>query len=239
MTDESHVAKLIQQAESCLNKGELAQARRLYAEICRTNENDPHAWLMFGAINGELGNVEVARNALERAIALDPANAEAHLSLAHLFRAKGQPAEAMASASRSVEADAKFVEGWLFIAAIAGQAADGPRAEEASNKAIALAPERVEAHVNLGNVLLATGRAPQAEETFRKALELGKTAAAWFGLGSALVVQNRHADAEPPLAAALRFNPDSAIFRQALATCLERLERADEAAGVRAGAGRP
>jgi tetratricopeptide (TPR) repeat protein len=235
MTDESHIAQITRQADSCLDNGDLAQARRLYAEICRARDNDAQAWLMYGAINGELGNVEVARSALERAVALDPANAEAHLALAHLLRSAQKPAEAMTAAGRAVEADAGFVEGWLFIAAVAGQQSDWPRAEEACNKAIALTPGQTEGHVNLGNVLLATGRLPRAEESFRKALALGETAEAWFGLGTALGAQERHAEAEPALAAALRHNAGSAVFREALASCLDRLERSEEAAAVRKG----
>lgn len=229
MTNESHIAQLTRQAESCLDKGELAQARRIYADICRVRDDDAHAWLMFGTINGELGNVEVAHDALQRAVTLDPDNAEAHLALAHLLRVKGQPAKALASASRAVEIDAKFVEGWLFIAAIAGRLADWPRAEEACHYAIALTPERTEGHVNLGNVLLATGRATEAEASFRKALALGETAEAWFGLGTALGAQGRHAEAEPALASAVRLDSSSAAFHEALSVCHDRLGRSGSA----------
>ncbi len=237
MADESRITQLTQQAETCLDKGDLSQARRLYAEICRAQDDDTHSWLMFGAINGELGNVEVAQNVLERVIALDSGNAEAHLVLAHLLRAKGQPEKAMACASRAVAADADFVEGWLFVAAIAGRLEDWPRAEEACSKVMAIAPERAEGHVNLGNVLLATGRVPQAEASFRKALTLGETAEAWFGLGTALGAQDRHTDAEPALATALRLQTKNAVFREALAKCLEHLGRSEESAAVRTGSG--
>ncbi len=237
MTDESHIVKLTQQAESCLDRGELAEARRLYADICRVHDNDTHAWTMFGAINGELGNIEVAQNALERAITIDSTNAEAHLVLAHVLRAKGQPGKAMDSASRAVEADAKFVDGWLFVAAMSGRIADWPRAEEACRHVIELAPDSKEGHVNLGNVLLATGRAPLAEETFRKALALGESAEAWFGLGSALGAQNRHAEAESALTTALRLDTGNTDFRNALAACLDRLGRSSESTAVRSGLG--
>jgi Flp pilus assembly protein TadD len=235
MTDESHITELTRQAETCLDNGDLAQARRLYTEICRVRYEDTHAWLMLGTVSAELGNIEVAQNALERAITLDPANAEAHLALAHLHRTKSQPVKAMACASRAVDADGDFAEAWIFVAAMAGRLGNWARAEEASNKAIALVPKRPEGHVNLGNTLLATGRVVEAEACFRKALTLGETAEAWFGLGSALGAQERHADAEPPLASALRLDPGSAVFREALATCLERLGRTAESMGVRAG----
>jgi len=233
MTDESRITQLTREAESCLDKGELAQARRLYADICRARDDDAHAWLMFGAINGELGNVAVAQNALERAVALDSGNAEAHLALAHLLKRKGQLADALASALRAVQADADFVDGWLFVAAAAGQTGNWPGAKDACNKAMALAPERAEVHVNLGNVLLATGSAQEAEESYRKALALGETAEGWFGLGTALSALDHHTDAESALATALRLDSRNADIRNALATCLDRQGRSAESAAVR------
>ncbi|MDH3512918.1 MAG: tetratricopeptide repeat protein, partial [Gammaproteobacteria bacterium] len=110
-----------------------------------------------------------------------------------------------------------------------------PQAEEASNKIITLAPERTEGHINLGNVLVATGRAQEAEQSYRKALTLGDRAEAWFGLGTALSALERHADAEPALSRALRLDSSNADFRNALATCLDRQGRSAESAAVRAG----
>lgn len=235
MVDESRISELIRQAESCADKGELAQARLLYAEVCRVQEDNTQAWLMLGAVSGELGNFDAAQNAVERAIALDAHNAEAHLTLAHLLREKGQPTEALASAARAVAADAGFVEGWLFIAAAEGQRGNWAGAEDACNKALALAPERVEAHVNHGNALLAAGRMPQAEEAFRLALKISEIPEAWYGLGIALGAQNSLAEAESALSAALRLDSGKNDFRVALAQCLERMGRTDESAWVRAG----
>ena len=177
----------------------------------------------------------MARSALERAVALEPANPGAHLALAHVLRAARKPVEAMNTAFRAVEADPEFVEGWLFIAAIAGRLADWRRAEEACHKAVTLAPERAEGHINLGNLLLTTGRAQEAEDSYRKALALGETAEAWFGLGTALGALDRHAEAEPALTSALRLNTGSTVFREALAKCLDQLGRSTDSAAVRAG----
>lgn len=239
MKDESKILQLIEQAESCLDKGELVEARQLYASICRVKDDDSHAWLMLGTINSELGNIEVAQSALERAVAVDAENAEAHLALAHILKVKGRTADALASASLAIAANTNYVNGWLFVAATAGQLGNWPRAEEACNKVIALTPERVEAHVNLGNVLLGTGRFLQAEERFRKALTLGDVAEAWFGIGMALGALDRHAEAEPALAKASQTASKSVVFREAWANCLDRLGRADESAAVLAGSGRP
>jgi tetratricopeptide (TPR) repeat protein len=234
MIDESHITQLTQQAESCLDNGDLQQARRLYSEICRVRYEDPHAWLMLGSIDAELGNIEVAHNALERAVKLDTGNAVAHLALAQLHRAKGNPAEAMASASRAVEVDGKCVEAWLFLAAMAGELRQWPRAEEACRKVIALAPDHVEGHVNLGNLLLATGRAAEAEDCFRKALALDESAPA-PGQGATLGARGHDTETGPARASALRVNDRNAVIRRSLADCLEHLGRSAEAAVVRAG----
>lgn len=178
---------------------------------------------MYGAISGELGNTQIAENALERAIAIDPSNAEGHLALAQVLKTQGRLDESLTSAYRAVGTDDSFVDGWLHISAVAGMLSDWLRAEEACNKAVELAPERMEAHVNLGNVLLGTGRADQAEPVYRRALGIGESAEAWFGLGSTLGALGRDAEAEPALGTASRMKPGDTDMQFAHAACVARL----------------
>lgn len=223
MTDNLQPEKILANAQAALDGGDLAGARACFAEICRTDANHAEAWFMYGVLSGELGHPEVAQNALERAAALDASNAGVHLALAHVLKAQGLVNESLASAYRAVGADDGLAEGWLFIGAVAGMQSDWKRAESACRKAIELEPERAEAQVNLGNVLIGTGRAAEAETVFLKALSIGESAEAWFGLGSALGALDRHSEAEPALAAACRLKRGDVDMEFAHAACVARL----------------
>jgi tetratricopeptide (TPR) repeat protein len=235
MTDDSRISQMMLEAEACLDKGDFTQARRLYADICRVTSDDSQNWLMLGTINGQLGNLEVAKSALQRSLELSPDNAEAHFALAHIHKAQGQPVQALAAAVKATEADPDFVDAWILAGSVAGELGQWPRAEIACARAAALAPDRQEGHVNLGNVFLGTGRVQQAEEVFQRALALGDSAEAWFGLGMALSTMNRDTEAEPAFAAAVQLASGSHVFREALAACLDKLGRSAEAETSRAG----
>jgi tetratricopeptide (TPR) repeat protein len=223
MNETSQNDQLLSRAQSALDNGDIAGARERYAQICNSDPNHIEAWLMYGILSGELGHTEVAQNALERAVSLDTSNAAGHLALAHVLRTQGQLDQALASAYRAVGAEPDLADGWLAVSAITGMLRDWLRAEEACNKAVELAPERAEAHVNLGNVFLGTGRAEQAETAFRKALAIGESAEAWFGMGSALGALGRDRDAEPALDTACHLKPGDQDMAAAYAACLARL----------------
>jgi Flp pilus assembly protein TadD len=223
MTDTTQTDQLLSKARTALDNGDSMGARDLFSQICRSDPQHAEAWLMYGAISGEMGNVEIAENALERAISIDPSNAGGHLALAHVLKAQGRLDESLTSAFRSVGADDGFVDAWIFIGAVAGMANDWVRAEEACNKAIALAPERMEVHANLGNVLIGTGRAEQAETVYRKALAIGESAEAWLGLGTALGMLGRDTEAEPALSTAFRMKPGDVDMQSAYTACIMRM----------------
>jgi tetratricopeptide (TPR) repeat protein len=222
MQDKSMIEKMVTQAQGALDRGDVTNALSVYAEICRLDPENPDAWFMFGAISGELGDAEVARSALERAITLDPQNAGAHLALAYHHKAQGRAHDAMKSAQQAAALDATFTDAWLCVAATAGLLGEWSLAETACTRAIALDPNRIEAHVNLGNVFLGTGRAIEAESAYRQALEIGDMAEAWFGLGTTLGALERDTEALTALEAACRMKPDDADMRAAHSACIAR-----------------
>jgi tetratricopeptide (TPR) repeat protein len=196
MTNEPTTDPTMTQAQSFLDKGDAARARELYAQICRNDAQNAKAWFMFGAVSGDLGQAEIAENALERAIALDPASAEAHLALAHIHRTQGLLDKALARALRATELDVSYVEAWCFLGGVAGMVSDWELAERASMRALELDPQFADAHVNAGHVFAGTGRVEQAVAAYRRALEIRESAEAWFGLGGALRALGRGVEAE-------------------------------------------
>ena len=73
---DTSVQLLHQQADSLLDQGNLAEARKIYEKICVIDENDSDAWLMKGAIDGENGKVYDAISHVRKAIAIAPSYAE-------------------------------------------------------------------------------------------------------------------------------------------------------------------
>ncbi|MGH7613317.1 MAG: tetratricopeptide repeat protein [Gemmatimonadales bacterium] len=103
-------------------------------------------------------------------------------------------ARRQAAAARRVE-DELDVEEW-FELGLELEVSAPEEARDAYRRALELDPHHADAHVNLGRLLLETGRAADAEAHYRAVLgDDPGHATAWFNLGIALEDQRRPQDA--------------------------------------------
>ena len=114
-----------------------------------------------------------------------------------------------------------------------GQMARGDfgAAERALRKAAELAPDSVEAHLDLGTALFEQRNYPAAADSFRKVTELEPGhGPAYLRLGRCLAAQGDGAGALRAFEAAVRYMPQQAETRRELGALLVREGRPDEAA---------
>jgi Flp pilus assembly protein TadD len=67
MTNPPDASALAAEAARLLASNRLHEARELYRQICAIQANDARPWISAGAISGELGLVDEAREYLQRA----------------------------------------------------------------------------------------------------------------------------------------------------------------------------
>lgn len=104
------------------------------------------------------------------------------------------------------------------------------QAAEAYRRVIHRAPERIEAHINLGTLEFKRGRLQEAEAAYRRALAIDpRHAVVRFNLANVLDERDRPHEALPHLLAAFELEPENGDVRFNLAALLERLGRAREA----------
>jgi tetratricopeptide (TPR) repeat protein len=134
-----------------------------------------------------------AREAAEKALALDPQLAEAHLAMGWIQSTYDWNwAAADASVLRALELEPGSAEA-LRLASI--QASTLGRMNEAiglANKGIERDPLRPNSYNNLGLILLAVNRDTEAEAAFRRAQELDPGGASrHYGIGLSLLLQGK------------------------------------------------
>jgi tetratricopeptide (TPR) repeat protein len=187
--------------------GRLDEAERLAREALAVDLTDAEAHLQLAQVLGQRGDLGGARQVLQQAARLRPADAEVARRLRHLEAVQAfQQAMVLARSQQSDSAMAQL------------------------RQAIALAPEFGEAHFTLGTMLAIAGRFDEAVGCFRRTLEIDpRKVDAHYNLALALQNQRKLAEAEPHYRRAIEIDPRHVAAWNHLATVLDGLHRRAEA----------
>ncbi len=135
----------------------------------------------------QLGQVDQAIGALERATAIDPLRATLHFNLGQAYAAVGKQAEAIQSLERALTVDATHVRARFELACLYRATGDLDRAERTLRQALAGDPPDARVHSELAATLLDLGRADLALPVIKAGLVLAPSLAVLHGnLGNAL-----------------------------------------------------
>ena len=160
-----------------VQKGDLDTAVSLGEKAAADSPNDALVQLWLGRAYGskaqaanlfsQMSLAKKCRTAFERAVALDPTNADAHLDLLdyHLQApaiAGGDKDVARKQADEILRLDP--VRGHLAWGSVWEEAKDRAKAEAEYRKAIEAGPKEIRGRVALANLLVTSKRAPEARE---------------------------------------------------------------------------
>lgn len=135
------------------------------------NPEDPWGHFFLGAVLEQRGNLSGAISALERAVDLQPRMMEAQVQLAGALFEAGVPEEAARRLEAALALDPMHQpRAWHNLGVLSLQLGRVDRAAEAFEKASALDPDLVDAHVQLASLLAANGDVGGAELAARRAL---------------------------------------------------------------------
>ena len=156
------IKELTENAYRMVEEGELREALTIFKQICDCRVDDADAWMMIGAINGELGHIDEGIDGLEKAISIDPGYATAHQWYGELLAVEGQFDAALDQANLARQADPlspiiPFTMGWFLLYS--------DRQDESFayiNEALDIDPHFATAIGNLVVLNIMTGRYDQA-----------------------------------------------------------------------------
>jgi protein O-GlcNAc transferase len=236
--------QLLAQALAHHQAGRLAEAERLYRQVCAADPNRFEALHRLGVVAHQLGRPDAA-DILARALALRPDVAEAHNDLGVVLGARGRLAEAAAAFARAAALRPDYAEAHNNLGAALRRLGKIEEAVAHYERVAALAPDSAGAHNNLANALMELGRLDAAIAHYDRALALAPDfAPAHYNRGAALRGRSRFAEAAASFERALAIQPG--FFAAKFAACMARLpivyldepeiaqRRAEYEAGLRA-----
>lgn len=224
---------LLEEATGRHRAGDLAEARRLYAQILSHSPNHPTTLFRRGLLELQSGQSELALSFLERAVAQAPDDARHYIGLGQARQALGQLPGAAAAYRQAICMDDKSGDVHFALGNVLQSDANYQDAIPAYERAVELQPDAFAALNNLGNCLQRCGRFEEAADAYTRALTIRPAeAGAVANLGTVLQEIGRCDEAVTLLRTALDLQPNQAGHAVNLGIALCRLREFTEAESI-------
>ena len=178
----------------------------------------------------------MALQEFQRALQLDPRNADALIGIAHAYESAGRPADAEAAYKKAIALRPDYWDGYNNL----GVFYDGQnRYQEAIAQlrhAVDLTPDNARVYLNLAAVYIDSGdpkRFPEAEQALKKSIELGPTYPAYANLGYLYIQERKYAEATATVENALKLNDKDFLVWGNLALAYQGLNQKEKVSAAR------
>lgn len=231
------------------------QAEEVYCQIIDVNPKQSEALYGLGMLAQQQGKYQNAEQFFQAALQLEPQAAAIHNSLGFTLQQQGKLEEAIACYKKALEILPDWIEVQINISNILHiqgklspeeqvhyadlnhqfafgkqQGGDFKIAEFYYRQAIALQPDFVSAHTNLGDVLQKQGRLNEAINSHQQAIKIKPDYHyAYHNLGYAFEEQGKFQEAIEAYKTALNIQPDFAISHNNLGNIMAALNLFDAA----------
>jgi tetratricopeptide (TPR) repeat protein len=200
-------------------------------EALRRDANFAPALKELAAAATAIGRLPEAAQALQKAVALRPEDADAFADLGNVFLQQDRVDEAQRALQQALVLDPDMPRANNTMGLTALKRADADAAERFFRAAIRSQPDLAEARNNLGNLLASRKAYAEAGYHFERAVRSDpKHVQALHSYGMVLALTRAYPQAEAQLRAAIRLSPRLAQAHTDLADVLAAMGRADEAA---------
>ncbi|HJV25394.1 MAG TPA: tetratricopeptide repeat protein [Aromatoleum sp.] len=164
--------KLMQQAEQAQKSGNREQARLCYEKVLAKEPRHLDARYLLGSLLAEQGRLVEARAHLEEAARLAPTSPYIQNNLGNLYLLSAQNELAERAYMRALQLQPRMTEALVNLRSLLSKRGALTESIATAERALAAAPDMLEAHVMLANACRDSGRIEQAIEHYRRALEI-------------------------------------------------------------------
>ena len=215
----------------------LSEAEANCKKAAELDNRIPAVHVTLARIQESQGHHDLALQEFQRALDIDPRNADALLGLGRAYQASGRVSDAEAALKKATALRPDSWDGYNELGIF--YEAQGKYAESiaAYKRALALTPDNAQVYGNLGAVYLDAGDPKsrgEAEKALRKSIELSPSYAAYANLGNLYLTEKRYAESADMTEKALKLNDRDYMVWNNLVYCYEWLndkQKADAARG--------
>jgi len=214
--------------------GRFSEAKSIFEELLRMKPDYSEAWSALGAIDGEMGDLEAARERFRTAIDKNPDNSIAYFSWALMEDRAGELAEARRLFSEAIKRDPENPAFWHAWATMEKRVSNFPKARELYKKATEVEPNNSVNWQSWAHVEIRLTNYQEAERLLIAASGLARDSyqKAWIvsDLGYVLWLLKRpKTEIERYYKQSLELNPNDAQTNYRYSQLLRAMKRFEEA----------
>ncbi len=142
------------------------------SELLKDFPNSINLYNIIGAANKDLGKLDKAIEAYNKALSLNPNYAEAYYNMGNALKDQLKLDEAIEAYNKALSIKPDYAQAYNNMGNILQNQGKLDEAVEAYNKAISLKPYYAQAYNNMGNILQNQGKLDEAVEAYNKAISL-------------------------------------------------------------------
>ncbi|HED13098.1 MAG TPA: tetratricopeptide repeat protein, partial [Gammaproteobacteria bacterium] len=208
--------QLEEQAQAHISQGRLADAVRLFEELCRIDPHRVPARFQLAVTLTKLNHTEQAAQHLQQVLQQQPGHTDAWAMLADTHIRAGRMAEAKDCAGQSLAINAEHAHALLVTGIACAELGELEQADEMLTRATAKLPQDAHSLVHLARVCMRRQMPQRAETFFVRARAINpQLAPACVGHGNSLLRQARYDEAERVFAETCqRFPGNVSLFNQ-------------------------
>ena len=196
---------------------EFVEAEKLALTITKKFPNHSFSWKVLGSIYEKTERKSKALIAKQKAIEINPKDAEAYCNLGNTFQDLARLSEAEESFREAIKLKPDFAEAFNNLGNTLRILGKEIEAEICYRKAISLKDNFAEAYNNLAKILHDLGKLEEAEENYKRALSLKPDLFMTYNnLAHNLFELGKIEEAENVLKKAIELKPDLIFFRSNL-----------------------
>lgn len=217
---DAHYAKRVDEVWVAIRKKQYAKALQLLALLRDSQEGSAAYWFCVGFVHGELGNHELAIEALRTSIRLDPTNDGAFYNLGISYHKAGRRQDALAAYQSALALNPRHVDALHNAAIEYSYLGEHDEAIASLQSIVATQPDSASAYDSLGLEYYFANRPEMAVASFKTALTLKPDYAECYSNMSLALYRLRRFDAAiKACRSAIRLNPKYAPAHRNMGMC--------------------
>lgn len=210
--------------------GQFIDAKIFYEDLCKTEANNPSAWLCLGIAHAQLNDLDQAEKCLRTSISIQDNIFDAHYNLAKVLHLKKCIPESIQSYLKSISLNPKHYDALNGIGTALHSQGKTGKAIKYLNDAVTANPKNSKAYYNLGYLYHSLNKHDDAIRYYQQAIKYNPDHFDSINnLGAAYNAVQRHQEAKAFLMRAQRLRPHDADIYNNLGIVLHAIGEDEQA----------